>query len=53
MVAIWDIGINEHFKLCINKDNGGFGVLCLQVVPDLPSCLHVRILIGDVIVSSI
>ena len=40
MVAILDVCVNQCFKLHINRGNEGLGVLCLQVVPDLLSCLH-------------
>ena len=50
MVAIWDVDIDEHFELCVNEGDRGFGVLCLQVVPDFLGCLHGGILVGNVVV---
>ena len=50
VVAIWDVGINECFKLYVNRGDGGFGVLHLQIIPDFLSCLHGGILVGNMVV---
>ena len=48
MVAIWHISVNHHFKLYINRGNGGLGVLALQHVPELLSSNHVGVFVGNV-----